>query len=61
VAIKYSPYLLYYCERLKSKKGSSKAIIVTARKLLGTIYLLLSEELIFEGFKAEMIFKATGS
>ena len=48
VAIQYSPYLRFYYERLKSKKGSGKAIIATARKLLGMIYMLLSEDLMFE-------------
>ncbi len=61
VAIKYSPYLRSYYERLKSKKGSGKAIIATARKLLGTIYLLLSEDLMFEDFEAGVIVKATNS
>ena len=59
VAIKYSPYLRSYYERLKSKKGSGKAIIATARKLLGTIYMLLSEDLMFEDFEAGVIVKAT--
>ena len=34
IAIRYSPYLKRYYERLKRKKGSGKAIIATARKLL---------------------------
>jgi len=59
VAIKYSPYLRSFYERLKSKKGSGKAIIATARKLLGTIYMLLSEDLMFEDFEAGVIVKAT--
>ncbi len=61
IAIRYSPYLRSYYERLKSKKGSGKAIIATARKLLGTIYLLLSEDLMFEDFEAGVIVKATNS
>ena len=61
IAIRYSPYLRSYYERLKSKKGSGKAIIATARKLLGTIYLLLSEDLMFEDFEAGVIVKATSS
>ncbi len=58
VAIRYSPYLRSYYERLKSKKGSGKAIIATARKLLGTIYMLLSEDLMFEDFELGVIVKA---
>lgn len=61
IAIRYSPYLRSYYERLKAKKGSGKAIIATARKLLGTIYLLLSEDLMFEDFEAGVIVKATRS
>ena len=58
VAIRYSPYLRSYYERLKRKKGSGKAIIATARKLLGTIYMLLSEDLMFEDFELGVIVKA---
>ena len=61
IAIRYSPYLRSYYERLKSKKGSGKAIIATARKLLGTIYLLLSEDLMFADFEAGVIVKAISS
>ncbi|RMG83588.1 MAG: IS110 family transposase [Chloroflexi bacterium] len=61
IAIRYSPYLRSYYERLKSKKGSGKAIIATARKLLGTIYMLLSEDLIFEDFESGVLVKATHS
>jgi len=43
----FSLFTVLY-ERLKSKKGSGKAIIATARKLLGMIYMLLSEDLMFE-------------
>jgi transposase len=50
ISIRYSPYLRSFYEHLKSKKGSGKAIIATARKLLGIIYLVLSEDLIFEDF-----------
>jgi transposase len=61
IAIRYSPYLRSYYERLKSKKGSGKAIIATASKLLGTIYLLLSKDLMFEDFEAGVIVKAASS
>ena len=61
ISIRYSPYLRSYYERLKAKKGSGKAIIATARKLLGIIYLLLSENLIFEDFETGVIVEATNS
>jgi transposase len=50
VAIRYSPYLRNFYLRLKTKKGSGKAIIATARKLLGIIYQTLQNDWIFEDF-----------
>jgi len=50
VAIRYSPYLRDFYLRLKTKKGSGKAIIATARKLLGIIYQTLKNDWIFEDF-----------
>ena len=50
VAIRYSPYLREFYLRLKSKKGSGKAIIATSRKLLGIIYQTLKNNWIFEDF-----------
>lgn len=50
IAIKYSKYLAKYYNKLKAKKGSGKAIIATARKLLGIIYDTLKYELEFEDF-----------
>jgi len=50
IAIRYSPYLRDFYLRLKAKKGSGKAIIATARKLLGIIYQTLKNEWIFEDF-----------
>ena len=38
VAIRYSPYLRSFYEKLKAKKGSGKAIIATSRKMLGIIF-----------------------
>ena len=43
VAIRYSPYLKKYYERLKMKKGSGKAIIATSRKMLTIIWHLLDK------------------
>ena len=50
ITIKYSSYFANYYIRLKNKKGSGKAIIATARKLLGLIYLTLKNDWVFEDF-----------
>jgi len=50
IAINYSEYLKSFYKRLKYKKGSGKAIIATARKLLGIIYETLKNNWIFEDF-----------
>jgi len=50
IAIKYSPYLRNFYERLKHKKGSGKAIIATARKMLSIIYDTLKNDWVFEDF-----------
>jgi transposase len=59
VSLRYSPYLRAFYERLKDKKGSGKAIIATARKLLGIIYLVLDEDLMFEDFTEGVIVDAS--
>lgn len=50
IAIKYSNYLRAFYEKLKAKKGSGKAIIATAKKLLGIIYLTLKNKWVFDDF-----------
>jgi len=50
VAKRYSPYLRRYYERIKRHRGSGKAIIATARKLLGIIYQTLKNDWMFEDF-----------
>ena len=50
IAIKYSPYLRTFYERIKAKKGSGKAIIATSKKLLGIIYNTLKNNWVFEDF-----------
>jgi len=50
IAIRYSPYLRSFYDRLKKNKGSGKAIIATSRKLLGIIYRVLKYELEYEDF-----------
>jgi transposase len=37
-------------EKIKAKKGSSKAIIATAKKLLGIIYSTLKNKWVFKDF-----------
>ncbi len=51
IAIRYSPYLNAFYQRLKQKKGSGKAIIATSRKLLTIIYQTLKNDWIFEDFR----------
>ncbi len=51
VAIKYSPYLRKFYERLRAKKGYKKAIVATARKLLTIIFFTLRDDIIFEDFE----------
>ncbi len=50
VAIRYSPYLKKYYERLKERRGAGKAIIATARKFLGIIYQTLKHQWVFADF-----------
>ena len=51
VAIKYSSYLRNFYDKINHKKGNSgKAIIATAKKLLGIIYHTLKNRWIFEDF-----------
>ena len=50
IAIRYSPYLRAFYSRIKAKKGSGKAIIATAKKLLGIIYQTLKNNWVFDDF-----------
>jgi transposase len=50
VAIRYSSYLRGFYERVKAGKGPGKAIIATARKLLGIIYDTLKHDWVFKDF-----------
>jgi len=50
VAIRYSPYLRSFYDKIKEKKGAGKAIIATSRKMLGIIYNTLKNDWIFEDF-----------
>jgi transposase len=50
VAIKYSSYLRQFYNRIHQRRGTGKAIIATARKLLGIIYHTLKNNWVFEDF-----------
>lgn len=49
-AKRFSPYLRQYYERIKGRRGAGKALIATARKLLGIIYRTLKEGRVFSDF-----------
>lgn len=50
IATRYSPYLKNYFDRIKTRRGSGKAIIATARKLLSIIYDTLKNGWVFSDF-----------
>jgi transposase len=50
IAKRYSPYLSQFYNRIQAKRGSGKAIVATAKKLLGIIYHTLKNGWIFEDF-----------
>lgn len=50
IAKRYSPYLSNFYNRIQAKRGSGKAIIATAKKLLGIIYQTLKNGWVFEDF-----------
>ena len=50
VTKQYSPYLRDFYERIKSKRGSGKAIVSVARKLLNTIFYALMDNWVFKNF-----------
>jgi transposase len=50
IAQRYSPYLKRYYEKIKARRGTGKAIIALARKLLGIIYRTLKNQWVFEDF-----------
>jgi transposase len=52
IAIQYSSYLNSFYNKIKDKKGSGKAILATAKKLLIIIYNTLKNGWIFEDFPA---------
>jgi transposase len=50
VAVRYSPYLKSFYNRIKDRRGTGKAIIATARKLLTIIYDTLKNGSVFSDF-----------
>jgi transposase len=50
IAQRYSPYLKRHYEKIKARRGTGKAIIALARKLLGIIYRTLKNNWVFEDF-----------
>ena len=50
IAKRYSVYLHNFYQHIKSKRGSGKAIIATARKFLNTIFYTLKNNWVFEDF-----------
>lgn len=58
IAQRYSPYLHNYYEKIKARRGTGKAIIATARKLLGIIYNTLKEKWLFADFTNFILVKS---
>jgi len=56
IAKRYSPYLDTFYNHIKSRRGSGKAIIATARKFLNTIFYTLKNDWIFEDFTQFKLF-----
>lgn len=59
VAQRYSPYLKQYYEKIKTRRGTGKAIIALARKLLGIIYRTLKNKWVFQDFPNFVLAEAT--
>lgn len=59
IAQRYSPYLKKYYEKMKSRRGTGKAIVALARKFLGIIYRTLKNNWIFEDFPNFVLAKAS--
>jgi transposase len=59
IAKRYSPYLANYYERIRSRRGTGRAIIALARKLLGIIYHTLKNNWVFQDFPNFILREAT--
>lgn len=49
-ALRFSPYLKKFYQRIKARRGGGKAIIALARKFLGIIYRTLKNKWVFDDF-----------
>jgi len=49
-ALKYSPYLRKFFERIKKRRGSGRAVIACARKFLIIIFNTLKNDWVFDDF-----------
>ncbi|HZT30126.1 MAG TPA: transposase, partial [Bryobacteraceae bacterium] len=58
IAQRYSPYLKRHYEQVKARRGTGKAIIALARKLLGIIYRTLKNKWVFEDFPSFVLAEA---
>jgi transposase len=59
IAKRYSPYLANYYERIRSRRGTGRAIIALARRLLGIIYHTLKNNWVFQDFPNFVLREAT--
>lgn len=59
IAKRYSPYLANYYKRIRDRRGTGRAIIAVARKLLGIIYHTLKNNWIFQDFPNFVLQEAT--
>lgn len=59
IAKRYSPYLANYYERIRARRGTGRAIIAVARKLLGIIYHTLKNNWVFQDFPNFVLREAT--
>jgi transposase len=50
IAKRYSPYLANYYDRIRGRRGTGRAIIAVARKLLGIVYHTLKNNWVFKDF-----------
>lgn len=57
-AIRYSDYLRKFYEKIKSRRGSGKAIIATAKKMVGIIFKTLKNDWVFEDFPNFVLVKS---
>jgi transposase len=59
IAKRYSPYLDRFYERIRTRRGTGKAIIALARKFLGIVYHTLKNNWTFEDFPNFVLAEST--